>query len=109
LFQGPPALPRDFQRGNSIDFLAKRLLGPLQIESLLQIEPQVRTVSAQFSQPQGHDRCDRLLLLKNRNFRRATLTRSGGNLLKLSPLKTASVVVVVVVSRKLLITGGLYQ
>ena len=39
------------QRGNGIDLLAKLLLRPSQIVALLQIEPQVRTVAAQLSEP----------------------------------------------------------
>jgi hypothetical protein len=50
------------QRGNGVYFLSKLLLGPLQIVALLQIEPQVRTISAQLPEPQSHHRCYRLLL-----------------------------------------------
>src|SRR3974390_2585916 len=53
------------QGRNSVDLLSKRLLGPLQVVALLQIEPQVRTISAQLPEPQRHHRCYWLLFLKD--------------------------------------------
>src|SRR5262249_36063527 len=54
-----------FQCGNGSDLLSKLLLGPLQIVSLLQIEPEVRAISAQLPEPQCHHRRHRLLFPKN--------------------------------------------
>src|SRR5262249_10213527 len=75
-----------FQRGNSVDLLPEFLLGLLQIVALLQIEPQVRTVAAQLSEPQRHHWCHRLLFLKDVIER---LTRHAEQLgdLRLGPIQ----------------------
>src|SRR5262249_23726671 len=61
----PRKLSRHFQRGNGFDLLSKLLLGPRQIVALLQIEPQVRTVSAQLPEPQRHCWRHWLLFVEN--------------------------------------------
>ena len=49
------------KRRNFLDRLAKFLLRVVQIVPLLQIEPEIRTISTQLSEPQRHARGDRLL------------------------------------------------
>src|ERR1700716_3029930 len=50
---------------NGLDLLSKLLLGALKVVPLLQIEPEIGTVSAQLPEPQCHDRRYRLPFLEN--------------------------------------------
>jgi hypothetical protein len=58
-FSGP------FQGRNGVDLLSELLFGAQQIVALLQIEPQIGTVSAQLPKPQCHGRRDRLPFLED--------------------------------------------
>ena len=56
---------RHFQRRYRLDLFTERLLGAMKIVSLLEIEPEIGTVSTQLPQPQSHARSHRLPFLKN--------------------------------------------
>ena len=68
------------------DRIFKLLLGALQIVALLQIEPEVGTVSAQLAEPQCHDRGYRLLLVENVIESLTRHTEQLGDL-RLGPIK----------------------
>src|SRR5713101_9153002 len=79
-------LSGDLQRRNFLDRLSEFLLRVMQIVPLLQIEPEIRTISAQLPEPQCHGRGDRLLFRENIIKR---LTRHAEQLgdLRLGPIK----------------------
>src|SRR6266481_8867471 len=80
------SLSGDFQCRNFLDRLSEFLLRLVQIVSLLQIEPEIRTISAQLPEPQGHGRGDRLLFRENIIKRLTRHAEQFGDL-RLGPIK----------------------
>src|SRR5258708_4134185 len=80
------SLSGDLQRWNFLDRVCEFLLRMMQIVSLLQVEPEIRTISAQLAEPQRHAGSDRLPFRKDIIKRLARHAEQPGDL-RLGPVK----------------------